>query len=98
MKFDWNPDKAKENERKHNGITFEEAVEVFYDLTAFEDYDDEHSDSAEIRFLRVGNSAKRLLRVSFTIREDETGGEIIRIISARKCAVEEIEKYYEQHK
>jgi len=97
MKFDWNPDKIKENERKHNGITFDEAIEVFYDPTAFEDYDDEHSDLTETRFLRIGNSSKRLLRVSFTIREDETAGEIIRIISARKCGAEEEEKYYEQH-
>ncbi len=97
MKFDWNPDKAEENKRKHNGITFEEAVEVFFDLTAFEDYDDEHSDAEELRFLRIGNSAKRFLRVSFTIWQDESGNEIIRIISARKCGTEEEKKYYEHN-
>jgi uncharacterized DUF497 family protein len=31
MKFDWNPDKADANVRKHNGVTFEEACEVFDD-------------------------------------------------------------------
>lgn len=31
MKFDWNPDKAAANVRKHGGVTFEEAREVFDD-------------------------------------------------------------------
>ena len=97
MRFDWNPDKANENERKHEGISFEEAVEVFYDENAVEDYDEEHSDAGEIRYLRIGNSSKWLLRVSFTIREDE-GGEIIRIISARKGKTKEKEIYYEQNR
>ena len=78
MKFEWNPDKAKENEQKHNGVTFKEAAETFLDANAFEDYDDEHSNIDEKRFVRIGNSSKRLLRVSFTIRQDETDDEIIR--------------------
>ena len=98
MKFDWNPDKAKENKKKHDGITFEEAVEVFFDSMAVEDYDDEHSDFIETRYMRIGNSAKRLLRVSFTVCQDETDNEIIRIISARKGKIEEENKYNEQNK
>lgn len=98
MRFDWDPDKAEENKRKHEGITFDEAVEAFYDTMAFEEYDDEHSDAEEIRFLRIGNSSKRLLRVSFTIRQNENGGETIRIISARKGKVKEERKYNEQNK
>jgi uncharacterized protein len=94
MRFDWNPDKAKENEKKHEGVSFEEAVEVFYDENAVEDYDDEHSDAEEIRYLRIGNSSKRLLRVSFTVRADEDEDEIIRIISARKGKAKE-EKIYD---
>ena len=63
MRFDWNPDKATENEKKHDRVSFEEAVEVFYDEKAIEDYDDEHSDAEEIRYLRIGKSSKRLLRM-----------------------------------
>jgi len=98
MRFDWNPEKAKENEKKHEGISFEEAVQIFYDEKAVEDYDDEHSDVREIRFVRIGNSSKRLLRVSFTVREDETDDEIIRIISVRKGKSKEEEIYYEQNR
>ena len=98
MRFEWNPDKAKENERKHNGVTFKEAIETFLDENAFEDYDDEHSNINEKRFVRIGNSSKRLLRVSFTIRQDETDDEIIRIISAQKGKAKEERKYNEQNK
>ena len=98
MRFEWNPDKAEENRRKHEGITFKEAAEVFLDENAFEDYDDEHSGANEKRFMRIGNSSKRLLRVSFTVRDDETDDEIIRIISARKGKAKEARKYNEQNK
>ena len=98
MKFDWNPDKAKENEKKHEGVSFEEAVQVFYDENAVEDYDDEHSDAKEIRYFRIGNSSKRLLRVSFTVLIDETDEEIIRIISARKGKTKEEKIYYDQNR
>lgn len=97
MKFDWNPDKNEENKRKHEDVSFEEAVEVFFDAMAYEEFDKSHSDLEEIRFTRIGNSAKRLLRVSYTIREDETDDEIIRIISARKGKAKDERKYYEQN-
>jgi uncharacterized protein len=98
MTFEWDENKAVENERKHEGVTFKEAAEVFLDANAVEDYDDEHSGAEEIRYLRIGNSSKRLLRVSFTIRADESDDEIIRIISARKGKAEEEEIYYEQNR
>ena len=84
MIFDWDENKEKLNIKNHDGIDFDEASEVFYDENAFEFLDKAHSTNEETRFVCVGNSAKRLLRVSYTIRYDESGGEIIRIISARK--------------
>ena len=98
MTFEWDENKAAENERKHEGVTFKEAVEIFLDANAVEDFDDEHSDAEEIRYLRIGNSSKRLLRVSYTVRADESEDEIIRIISARKGKTEEEEIYYEQNR
>jgi uncharacterized protein len=95
MRFEWNPEKEQENVKKHNGITFKEASEVFLDENSLEDYDDEHSDFTEQRYVRIGNSAKRLLRVSFTIKESEIGTEVIRIISARKGKTQE-EKIYDE--
>lgn len=98
MTFEWDENKAVENERKHESVTFREAAEVFLDAKAVEDYDGEHSDAEEIRYVRIGNSSKRLLRVSFTVRADENKNEIIRIISARKGKTEEEEIYYEQNR
>ena|SRR5688500_17987541 len=98
MTFEWDENKAAENERKHEGVTFKEAAETFLDANAVEDYDDEHSDIYEIRFVRIGNSSKRLVRVSFTARAGETGDEIIRIISARKGKTKEEKIYYEQNR
>ena len=97
MKFDWDSNKAEENEGKHDGVKFEEGRETFFDENAYEYYDDEHSSLEEKRFVRIGNSSKRLLRVSYTVREDETDDEIIRIISARKAGIEDERLYVEQN-
>ncbi len=95
MEFEQDKEKAKENIKRHEGVTFEEAVFVFYDNFAIEDYDRKHSDSSEKRFVRIGYSSKRLLWVCYTIRKDENGGEVIRLISARKADTEEREMYEE---
>jgi uncharacterized DUF497 family protein len=86
--------KEKLNIKNHDGIDFNEASEVFYDDNAFEFLDKEHSTAEETRFVCVGNSGKRLLRVSYTIRYDENGDEIICIISARKGKKPEEDLYY----
>ena len=36
MEFEWDKNKAKENIKRHEGITFEEAFTVFYDDFAIE--------------------------------------------------------------
>ncbi len=89
LRFNWNPQKATSNVRKH-GITFEEAKGVFYDDKAIEFYDDQHSDW-EDRFLLLGVSSKsRLLLICHCYREDNA---IIRIISARKATQTEAKQY-----
>ncbi|MEP7036909.1 MAG: BrnT family toxin, partial [Acidobacteriota bacterium] len=75
-----------------------EAAETFLDANAVEDFDAEHSDAEEVRYVRIGNSSKRLLRVSFMVPAVETDDEIIRIISARKGKVKERKIYYEQNR
>ena len=63
---------------------------VFFDTNAIEIDDEKHSQD-EDRFLILGRSKKlRLLVVCHCYREND---EIIRIISARKAANEEIELY-----
>ena len=85
MKFEWNPDKATANLKKH-GVSFEEAKTVFYDDFAVQFFDDTHS-AQENRFIMLGMSSQaRLLIVCHCERES---GDVIRIISARKATPSE---------
>ena len=89
--FDWDKDKAVANKRKH-GVSFEEAVTIFYDENALEFHDPDHSED-EDRFIMVGLSFKaRTLVVSHCLRES---GSLIRIISARKATKQEARRYWE---
>ena len=81
MEFEWDERKAKENIKKHDGISFEEAAFAFYDKWAIEEYDDSHSDFEEQRIVLIGLATNLLLRVTYTVRKNE----IIRIISAEKA-------------
>ena len=81
LRFEWDARKNRANQRKH-GISFEEARSVFFDPQAVEFYDAEHADR-EDRLLLLGVSAKlRILMVCHCIRE---GGDVIRLISARRA-------------
>jgi uncharacterized protein len=77
MQFEWDPDKAQRNERKH-GVSFIEACTVFDDDLASTVADPDHSEGEE-RYLTFGmSSAGRALVVARTNR----GGNI-RLIAAR---------------
>ncbi|PSB02987.1 BrnT family toxin [Merismopedia glauca] len=87
MKFQWNPDKAASNIKKH-GVSFEEAVTVFGDPLAVTISDPDHS-IGELRLLTTGESRlQRLLVVSHTEREGE-----VRLISARLATRRERKSY-----
>lgn len=89
LTFDWDAAKARKNEVTH-GVTFEEAVTIFYDPLLLTFFDAEHSDEEE-RFLSIGRSDRnRLFLVVHTDR-----GAAIRIISGRKATAAE-RKTYEQ--
>ena len=96
MIFDWDENKEKANIKNHDGVTFNEASEAFVDKSAFEFFDEEHSTNKEKRFVCIGNSSKRLLRVSYMIRFQENGDEVIRIISAQRGKRREERLYYGQ--
>ena len=87
IRFEWDPRKDAENQRKH-GVTFEEARTVFYDERALlRDDPDEQDD----RFVLLGLSAAlRTLVVCHCYREQDG---VIRIISARKAHKEERADY-----
>ncbi len=85
MEYEWDPQKAMTNRRKH-GIDFADAVTVFSDeiaITIPDEYPDEE------RYVSIGMDALgRVLVVIFTWR-----GENIRLISARKAEKVELEQY-----
>lgn len=88
--FEWDESKDAINRKKH-GVSFQEAQTVFYDDFAVQFFDEEHS-SHEQRFLMLGMSTgARLLLVCHCER---SGGNIIRIISARKATKKE-SKFYQ---
>jgi uncharacterized DUF497 family protein len=81
MRFAWDTSKAAANLKKHQ-VSFDEAKTVFFDDFAVQFFDEEHSDTEE-RFIMLGMSSNaRLLVVCHCER---AGGEVIRIISARKA-------------
>jgi uncharacterized DUF497 family protein len=70
MKFQWDPQKAQSNLRKHE-VSFEEALTVFKDPLAFIFDDLEHS-LAEHREIMIGASAAgRIVLVCFVERRDQ---------------------------
>jgi len=88
MQFEWNPEKAELNLKKHE-VDFSEAETVFGDPLAKIFDDDEHSFD-EKREIIIGQSVQdRLLVISFTERENDT----IRIISARVATPKERRDY-----
>jgi hypothetical protein len=89
ISFQWDERKNKLNKKEH-GVSFEEAMSIFYDENAFQYDDPDHSDDEE-RFLMLGLSHKlRVLIVSHCYRKEDS---VIRIISARKAVRNEREKY-----
>jgi len=89
MRFDWDPAKAARNIRRHRGISFEHAKDLFAPgAVVLEAYDVEHSET-EDRFLRIGMSRRGVLVVVYT----ERAGDVIRIISARRAERAEQVRY-----
>jgi uncharacterized DUF497 family protein len=88
-RYIWNKEKSVWNICKH-GISFEEAVTVFYDPFSVDAYDDENS-GYEDRYTITGiMKGAAYVTVSYTVR-----GNLIRIFSARDSDPEEEEAYDE---
>ncbi len=87
MRFEWDSEKARRNNKKHK-VSFDEAVTVFYDPLSATFPDPDHSDN-EQRLITVGYSSQnRLLVVSHSER-----GRTIRIISARRATAHERKRH-----
>ena len=92
LRFSWDPQKARSNERKH-GVSFEEAQTAFYDEHGLV-LEDPNPEDPEERFVLLGlSSALRLLLLCHCLRE---GGDEVRIISARRASKAEGKQYWER--
>lgn len=93
IKFKWDEGKARLNLKKH-GVSFEEAMTVFYQEFVHVFLDSEHSSPHEDRLIAVGFShSQRLLLVVHCYRENK---DVIRIISARKATKVERNSFEER--
>jgi hypothetical protein len=89
LAYEFDPDKADANLRKH-GVSFEEAFTVFNDPLASTLPDDQHSVGKQ-RSVTVGtSSANRILFIVYTER-----GSRIRLIGARLATARERQQYEE---
>lgn len=81
--FEWDPNKAQQNRKKH-GISFEEAASAFFDpLAAIKE---DRSIDGEQRLHLIGKTETSVLVVVAHVTYDEENQQIIRIISSRKAS------------
>ena len=90
MEFEWDPQKAEDNLRKHD-ISFELAAIAFRDPFAVEEIDN-REDYGEERIAATAFAHGKLLRICYVEREYR-----IRIISARRATRDEQDHYYRQN-
>lgn len=91
MIYEWDPQKAARNFRKH-GVSFDEAITVFLDPLALTFDDPDHSVD-ERRFITIGLSTEQRLLFVAQVERDE---DRIRIISARRATRGENHEYQER--
>ena len=95
--FDWDPNKAKANRKKH-GIVFEQASTIFLDPRMIAVFDSEHSEH-EDRWATIGIDGNGILLVAVhTFQQLGADSCKIRIISARKATRKESKQYQEENK
>lgn len=95
IRFEWDEAKNLSNQRKHDGVSFEEARQVFQDPLHVSAPD--RIEGGEQRWQTVGAvQAVVILVVAHTVTEqdaDRGSVEIIRIISARRATPRERRRY-----
>jgi uncharacterized DUF497 family protein len=93
-RFDWDPNKAASNLRKH-GVSFQTAVLVFADPNAL--VMQNRVEKGEERWQAIGVvEGLFMLVVAHTVRERD-GIEVIRIISTRRANRREKRRYEEEN-
>ena len=91
LEFEWDDDKAQKNLLKH-GIDFRDAVQIFFDPWAVEEFDDREEYGGN-RFRVIGLVQGRVVLVAYAERRGT-----IRLISARAASSEERRTYEDSRK
>ena len=95
INFEWDAAKARTNLHKHQ-ISFETALRVFADPFAITKQD--RVENCEQRWQTLGVvEGFLLLLVAHTMRDEEDGTEVVRIISARRADKQERMLYEQNH-
>ena len=90
LRFEWDQAKADSNFRKHR-VTFETATLVFDDPFVMTEQD--RIENGEYRWQSTGQIPGALLLVVAHVYRDDSGAEVIRIISARRAEKRERRRY-----
>jgi uncharacterized protein len=84
--FEWEDSKSKTNITKHK-VSFELAARAFEDPFQLNDFD--RTVNGEDRYQTLALVGPVVLFMIHTFKENESGEEVIRIISARKATADE---------
>jgi hypothetical protein len=93
LRFEWDPAKARTNQRKH-GVGFEDAIHVVDDPHALFELD-RTDEFGELRWHAIGLIAEVLVALVAHMIREEAGEEIVRLISARRATRQERKRYEE---
>ena len=100
MRYEWDERKNRENQRKHNGISFEVAMLAFEDENRLIELDRVDATGEQrwrlLGAATVGPGALAVLLVVHVYREAHDGEEFIRIISARRADKHDLGRYQAQ--
>jgi uncharacterized DUF497 family protein len=95
VRFEWDAEKNRSNQKKHAGIDFETASRIFADPGLMLRQD--RVIDGEQRWHGIGAVRKAVLLVVHVYREEnQNGEEVIRIISAREADPRECRIYLEE--
>ena len=95
MEFEWDDEKNRTNRLKHR-ISFESAVEVFFD--PFEQTDFDQFVDGEERWKTVGMVANWSVLAVIYVERTRHGNTVTRMISARKANKDEVGRYERNRK
>src|SRR5580658_9367171 len=95
VRFEWDADKNRSNQKKHAGIDFETAARVFADSNLL--LREDRVIDGQQRWHAIGAVRNAVLLVVHAyLEEDSNGEEVIRIISVREADPRERRVYLEQ--